>query len=114
MMPAALEAATRARDLGIDVEVIDLRTVAPLDVDTVCQSVERTGRLVVAEPGWGRFGVAGEIISTVAERLAPQLKAAPIRITWPDSHVPMSAPLEAQFYPSADTVFDALKKVAAG
>ncbi len=111
MMPAALEAATRARDLGKDVEVIDLRTVAPLDVGTVCQSVERTGRLVVAEPGWGRFGVAGEIIATVAERLGPQLKAAPRRVTWPDSHVPMSAPLEALFYPTAETVLDAIKNV---
>ena len=114
MMPAALEAAKQARDLGQDVEVIDLRTIAPLDADTICLSVERTGRLVVAEPGWRRFGVAGEIIATVAERLGPQLKAAPIRVTWPDSHVPMSAPLEAQFYPTAETVLEALKKVTSG
>ncbi|MBT6361350.1 MAG: alpha-ketoacid dehydrogenase subunit beta [Rhodospirillaceae bacterium] len=111
MMPAALEAAIEARKIDINVEVVDLRTVAPLDIETVCASVEKTGRLVVAESGWGRYGVAGEIISTVAERLTPTLKAAPKRVTWPDSHVPMSAPLEEKFYPTASTILGALKDV---
>ena len=111
MMPAALEAAAQAREADVDVEVIDLRTVAPLDIDAICTSVERTGRLVVAEPGWRSFGVAGEIISSIAERIGPELKAAPKRVTWPDSHVPMSTPLEAQFYPTAETVLDAINNV---
>jgi len=111
MMPAALEATAAAREAGIDAEVIDLRTVAPLDIETVCASVERTGRLVVAEPGWGRFGVAAEIISSVVERMGTRIKTEPIRITWPDSHVPMSTPLEARFYPTAETVFEALRDI---
>ena len=108
MMTSALEAATEMRKNGVAVEVIDLRTISPLDIDTVCRSVKKTGRLVVAEAGWGRFGVAGEVIAGVCEHLGPELKAAPKRITWPDSHVPMSAPLEQAFYPTTETLIDAL------
>lgn len=111
MMMQSLRAADSVAKLGIEAEVVDMRSVAPLDIDTVVQSVARTGRLVVAEPGWSQCGVAGEIIAAVCERMGPELKAAPKRIAWPNSFVPMSQPMEAKFYPDEEDVVQALIRV---
>lgn len=111
MVPHVLQAAeTLARD-GIQTEVIDLRCLMPLDMAAVLVSAAKTRRLVVAEPGWRTYGAAAEIIAGVSEELKDGLKAAPKRVTWPHSHVPTSAPLEARFYPSAGDVVAACKTV---
>lgn len=101
MVTDALAAAERLAAAGCAAEVIDLRCLAPLDLDTVLASVRRTGRLVVADPGWQRFGAAAEIVAAVAEVLGPAMKAAPARVTWPQGHSPTSAHLEGAFYPGA-------------
>lgn len=101
MVADALAAAERLAAAGCAAEVIDLRCLAPLDLDTVLASVRRTGRLVVADPGWQRFGAAAEIVAAVAEVLGPAMKAAPARVTWPQGHSPTSAHLEGAFYPGA-------------
>jgi pyruvate dehydrogenase E1 component beta subunit len=90
MVPLALKAATILQAEGIDVEVIDPRTIAPLDRKTICDSAFKTGRLVVADPTWNSFGTAAEIIACVAENLGTKLKAKPVRVTLPNSHTPMS------------------------
>jgi pyruvate/2-oxoglutarate/acetoin dehydrogenase E1 component len=97
----ALRAASVLADDGISAEVVDLRTLRPLDAATVLASVARTGRLVVADPDWAPCGVAGEVIALVSERVFGSLKAAPRRVTWPDSPVPSSQVLEEAFYPGA-------------
>jgi acetoin:2,6-dichlorophenolindophenol oxidoreductase subunit beta len=99
MVPLALRAAARLALQGIDAEVLDLRTVAPLDSEAVCRSVAKTGRLVVADPAWRTGSVAAEVIARVAERGGLKLKRAPSRVCLPDSHTPMSSALEAQYYP---------------
>lgn len=109
MVPHVLQAAETLKTQGIDIEVIDLRCLMPLDMDTVIKSVGKTGRLVVAEPGWRTYGAAAEIISSAVEVVA--VKAPPVRVTWPHSHVPTSAPLEAEFYPTAADVVAACNKV---
>jgi len=109
MVPAALRVAARLATEGVDVEVIDLRTVAPLDRAKVFQSVTKTRRLVVADPAWHSVSVAAEIIASVSERLGDQLKARPARICLPDSHTPTSAPLEAAYYPSDDALAAAVR-----
>lgn len=109
MIPAVLQAAEELEKMGVSAEVVDLRCLAPLDMRTVLASVARTGRLVVAEPGWRSFGAAAEIVSSVVEELGTQLKACPRRVAWPDSHVPTAASLEAQYYPAAADIVTACK-----
>ena len=102
--PMVSEALKAARDLeisGILAEVIDLRTLRPLDMGTVIASVVKTGRLVVADSDWAPCGIAGEIIAGVAEHALDALRGRPIRVTWPDSSVPSSQAIEPQFYPGA-------------
>ena len=114
MIPAAIEAADRLATEGIDVELIDLRCLAPLDLDTVIQSVRSTGRLVVAEPGWLRFGAAAEVVAGVAESIGEHLRARPRRVAWPDGYVGASAPLESDFYPTAADVMAACRATLVG
>ena len=102
----ALRAAELLAESGISAEVVDLRSVAPLDMETVLASVRKTKRLVVAEPGWRMFGTASEIVANVAEAMGPELKSAPAKVTWPHSHVPTSAPLETQFYPTLENLVE--------
>jgi pyruvate dehydrogenase E1 component beta subunit len=110
LVPLAMRAAGRLKDEGVDAEVLDLRTIKPLDRDGIISSVSKTGRLVVADPGWNMSGFAAEVIATVSEQIGDQLKAKPIRVTFPDSHTPMTQQLEAQFYPTHETIYDAVKK----
>lgn len=110
MVPIALRAADRLSQMNIHAEVIDLRTVSPLDVDAVSESVARTKRLVVADPAWQSAGVAAEVIAAVMERLGRSLAANPARVTYPDSHTPMSASLEAQYYADEDRLMVAVRK----
>jgi acetoin:2,6-dichlorophenolindophenol oxidoreductase subunit beta len=113
MVPLALRAAAILEQEGVDVEVIDPRTLAPLDRKTICDSAFKTRRLVVADPAWMSFGAAAEIITSVVENLGDKLKSKPARVTLPDSHTPMSQTLEREFYPTeehiAETVRNTLK-----
>ncbi len=112
MVPFALRVAGRLAVLGVEAEVIDLRTVSPLDSDTVCTSVEKTGRLCVIDPAWQSFGVSAEIIARVAERSGRSLQADPVRICHPDSHTPMSSALEAFYYPQEEAAVERLRALA--
>jgi pyruvate dehydrogenase E1 component beta subunit len=107
MVPIVIEAADCLAAQGYKVEVVDLRTLSPLDIDTVVNSVRKTRRLLVAEMGWIKFGVAAEIIAAVCEAIGDLLAAKPRRIGWPHSFVPASAALEEAFYPTAQSVIDA-------
>lgn len=111
MVPTALRAASLLAGEGIDVEVVDLRTVAPLDRQTLCTSAGKTRRLVVADPSWRSGSVAGEIITSVVEEV--ELRAKPARVCLPDSHTPMSMTLEAKYYPSDESVAAVVRQVLA-
>ena len=100
MVPQVLRAASELAREGISVEVIDLRTVSPWDKQAVLESVSKTKRLVVADPAWKSFSVAAEIVAAVCEELGRELAANPVRFCLPDSHTPMSAPLEQEYYPT--------------
>jgi len=110
MAPQAVRAAIDLAAQGVDVEVIDLRTLSPWDRQTVLDSVSATRRLVVADPGWASFGAAAEIVATVSERLGGRLAAPPVRLTLPDSHTPMSAALEREYYPSDERVVQGIRE----
>jgi pyruvate dehydrogenase E1 component beta subunit len=109
MVPFAVRVAARLAQAGVEAEVIDLRTIAPLDVRTICASVERTGRLCVIDPAWRSFGLSGEVIASVAERVGRSLRADPVRITHPDSHTPMSSALETAYYPDESAAVETLR-----
>jgi pyruvate dehydrogenase E1 component beta subunit len=99
-----------ARD-GIDVEVVDLRTLAPLDEDAILESVGRTGRLVVVDECPLRCGFASEVSATVAERGFGLLKAPIRRVTRAHVPVPYSAPLEAELTPDPARIEAAVRAV---
>lgn len=83
--------------LGISAEVIDLRSLRPLNIGTVADSVKKTGRLVVVDPGHGLFGASGEVIAKVCEALPPAyFKTSPVRLALPDTPVPAAS--EATYY----------------
>jgi acetoin:2,6-dichlorophenolindophenol oxidoreductase subunit beta len=113
MVPAAMRAAALLEKDGIDAEVVDPRTLTPLDRRTICDSAFKTGRLVVADPAWHSFGASAEIITTVVENLGDKLKAKPVRVTLPDSHTPMSMALEPEFYANESDVVAAVRQTLA-
>jgi len=109
MVPLALEAADALAQSGIAADVVDIRCLMPLDVASIIASVKKTGRLVVAEPGWRAYGAAAEIIAIVAETLGREMRSRPRRVTWPQSAVPTSSKLEEQFYPTSRDIVEACR-----
>jgi len=108
MMNLALEAAADLESRGVEVEVIDPRTLEPLDIDTIVASVQKTGRLVVVDEDTRRCGVGAEIGAQVMERAFAALRAPVGRIANPDLPVPYSPPLEAAVLPSVASITAAI------
>lgn len=104
----ALEAAASLADDGINVEVIDLRTLVPLDTDTVRDSVAKTGRLVVVDEDYRSYGVTGEIIASVAENGLSDLEAVE-RVALPDVPIPYARPMENEVMPDTDDITEAIR-----
>jgi pyruvate dehydrogenase E1 component beta subunit len=111
MVGLALKAAEDLAAEGIEAEVIDLRTIRPLDQETVLQSVRKTNRLVTVEEGWGPMGVGAEIIARVTEHAFDYLDAPPLRVCQEDVPLPYAAALEALSLPSVDKIVKAAKAV---
>jgi pyruvate dehydrogenase E1 component beta subunit len=111
LVVAALEAAETLAGEGIEAEVIDLRTLVPLDEQTILDSVAKTGHLVVTDEGRLRCGVASEIAATVSEHGFESLKAPPARVARIDAPVPGNQVQEAYLAPSAEKIVAAAKQV---
>lgn len=109
MVHTALAAAELLAGDGTDVEVIDLRTIAPLDMQTVLASCRRTGRLLVAHEACVTGGLGAEIVAQVAEQLHGQLHAPPRRIATPDVVLPANTTLERALVPDADAIASAIR-----
>ena len=109
MVHRALEAAQALEANGVDAEVIDLRTLVPLDRDAVYNSVRKTGRLVVADEDYTSYGVTAEVIASVVERDVGMLKSTPKRVAYPDIQVPYSRPMEQFALPNADKIAAAVQ-----
>lgn len=107
---AALAAADQLAGEGISVEVVDPRSLVPMDYATILSSVAKTGRLVVADPSHRTCSPAAEIAATVAEDGFWSLQAPIVRVTTPDTHIPFSPPLEAQLYPGPDRIAAAVRQ----
>lgn len=104
MVLEALRAVPCLQRAGISVDVIDLRTIRPLDWETVLGSVRKTGRLLAVDTGNPMCSVAGEVVATAASECFDRLKTAPRRLTLPDFPVPTSPALTANFYPRAEHI----------
>ena len=111
MVGFALEAAERLAAEGIEAEVVDLRTLRPLDHDTIVESVKKTNRLVSVEEGWGAYGVGAEVCQRVIEHAFDYLDAPPTRVHGEDVPMPYAANLEALALPSVDKIISAVKAV---
>lgn len=111
MLGVALDAAARLAREGVEVEVVDLRTLAPLDKETIVASVRKTGRLVVLHEATRTGGFAGEIAAIVMEEALSSLKAPLRRVTGPDIPVPASPPLEAFYIPSVEKLISSIREI---
>ena len=110
MVPLALQA---AEELGEDVEVIDLRTLCPLDRDTVLASVRKTGKVLVAHEATRSCGVGAELSALIAEEAFEDLDAPVRRLTAPDVPIPFSPPLEQAVLPGLDDMKEAARELLA-
>ncbi|WP_336327606.1 alpha-ketoacid dehydrogenase subunit beta [Halovenus sp. HT40] len=104
----ALDAAKELADDGIDVEVIDLRSLVPLDEETIRESVSKTGRLVAVDEDYQSFGVTGEVITRVAENDLGTLEAVE-RVAIPDVPIPYSRPMEDEVVPDSEDIQEAIR-----
>src|SRR5690606_35741996 len=110
LVATAVEAAQAVADDGVSVEVVDLRSLSPLDVATVEASVRRTGRLVVSHEASRSSGLGAEVVATITERCFHHLEAPPVRVTGFDVPYP-AAKLEDHFLPDLDRMLDAVDRV---
>ncbi len=113
MVTKSLAAAEQLAGEGISVEVIDLRTLVPMDIDTVLDSVGRTGRLVIAQEAVRRGGVASDVAAMVAERAWDQLRAPIVRVTGKNTVIPFNLALERASVPQVDDVAAGVRSVVA-
>ncbi len=111
MVERALEAAAALAELGIEAEVIDLRTIRPLDVATIVESVKKTNRLVTVEEGWPQFGLGAELSATMMEHAFDHLDAPVRRVTGKDVPMPYAASLERLAVPQIEDVVGAARAV---
>ena len=112
MVGLSLKAAEILAAEGLEAEVVDLRTLRPLDHATIVESVKKTGRLVTVEEGWGPFGVGAYVAAKVVEEAFDWLDAPPARVCQEDVPLPYAANLEALSLPSVEKIVAAAKAVA--
>jgi pyruvate dehydrogenase E1 component beta subunit len=111
MVQLALAAATQLAEAGIDCEVIDLRSIRPLDMDPVYESVRKTHRAIVMQEQWKPFGAAGEIVASINEEVFDELDAPVLRVTGEDVPMPYARNLELLAVPHEEDVIAAVHKV---
>lgn len=111
MVLEALSAADSLAKNGISAEVIDLRTIRPLDKTSIFESVSKTGRVIVADLGWRSFGITSEIITLIVEQLWEKVKCPPRRITLPDIPTPSTLGLAKYYYPRAIDIVNNIREM---
>ena len=99
------------KKVGISVEVIDVRSLYPLDTKTIIKSTKKTKRLLVVDPSWKSFGASSEIIASVTESIGKKMISNPLRVSYPDSHTPMSEALEKEYYFNSSEIVSKVKKL---
>jgi acetoin:2,6-dichlorophenolindophenol oxidoreductase subunit beta len=113
MVPQALEAARLLEAENISVEVVDPRSLVPLDREAILSSVKKTGRLVAVDVAHRTCSAASEIAAIVAEKAFWDLKGPVMRVTTPDNHLPFSSAMEKGLLPNKDKIVDAIRQTLA-
>ncbi len=108
-----MEAAERLADDGIEIDVLDMRTIRPLDIDAVIESLKKTNRIVVVDQSWPFASVASEVMAQICEKAFDWLDHQPVRVNTDDVPTPYAKNLEAAYLPNADKIFAAVKKTLA-
>ena len=111
MAHIALNASAILEKEGIDVEVIDLRTIKPIDTELLFESVRKTGRVIIADVGWKTCGVAAELSALINENVFEYLKSPVARVALPDVPAPASRDLEEAYYPKEGNIILTVKKI---
>jgi pyruvate dehydrogenase E1 component beta subunit len=111
MVHRALDAAETLAAEGIEAEVLDLRSLVPLDREAVVDSVKKTRRLLVVDEDYTSFGMSGEVVTAAVEGAFDYLDAPPVRLAYPDVPIPYSRPLEQFCLPSADKIAAAARQM---
>jgi pyruvate dehydrogenase E1 component beta subunit len=111
MINISLQAAGRLAKDGIEADVLDLRTIRPLDMDAILETVKKTNRVVYVEEGWPYAGTGAQIVAMIQEEAFDHLDAPILRVTQADIPMPYAKNLEALAKPSAQHVIDAVNKV---
>jgi len=114
MVYKALKVAEKLSQEGIDVEVVDVRTISPLDRETIVQSVKKTGRVVISDEGYTSFGVGAEFATAIMEEAFDYLDAPIVRVCAPDVPVPFAPSIEKLVSPSEEQLIAGVKKVIQG
>jgi 2-oxoisovalerate dehydrogenase E1 component beta subunit len=112
MVSPSLEAAERLAKEGVEVEVIDLRTLSPYDKEAIFRSVEKTNRVLIVHEDVKTLGIGAELSAVIMEERFESLDAPVLRLTYPDTHCPFSQVLEQFNLPNADKIEGALKRLA--
>jgi 2-oxoisovalerate dehydrogenase E1 component beta subunit len=112
MVTPSLEAADRLAGEGVEVEVIDLRTLLPFDRETIFKSLEKTSRVVIVHEDVKTLGMGAELSAVITEECFDRLDAPVMRVAYPDTHCPFASILEQVNLPNADRIADALRRVA--
>ena len=113
LLPEAIKAAEVLKTKNISADVIDIRTVAPWDKETILGSVNKTGHLVVLDTASESFGVSAEIAATIHKNAFKTLKSPVERVTLPDTPTPCASDLEQLYYPTTETVCEAARRALA-
>jgi len=113
MVPWSLQAADELAKEGVEVEVIDLRTLQPLDMGAIFASVEKTNRVLVVHEDVRTLGIGAELAARIMEERFEYLDAPVLRVTYPDTHCPFSHVLEEAVLPNTRTILDGLRRLAA-
>jgi len=111
MVSEALKAADELEKIDISVEVLDLRSLKPIDTETIFSSVKKTGRLMVADAAWKSYGATAEISALVCENIFSYLKAPIARVALPDTPAPAACNLEKIYYPDYKNIIETVKSV---
>jgi pyruvate dehydrogenase E1 component beta subunit len=111
MVHVSLQAATQLAKEGVEVEVLDLRSLRPLDVEAILRSVHRTNRAVYVEEGWPFVGIGAQIVDLIQQEAFDDLDAPILRVTQADVPMPYNKNLEKAAKPSAERVVDACRRV---
>lgn len=107
----SLKAAEDLEKENISAEVIDLRTIKPLDIDLILKSIKKTGRLLIVDGAWKTFGISAEISASVSENILSSLKAPIKRLCLPDTPAPANRVLEKAYYIDKDKIIREVKKI---